>query len=750
MKNILQTEESFMVDLCRPSTLSANNSLNSANRTNDTNNGSSNFFPSLFLPYSQLIGPDRQESVTAAIAAATAAAVMASSAMERTRLEEEKLRVQAKDKKDQSANASAEVKTHLKSFICRKLQKEGKLGSQESIEMLRRFQSEPALANPRLESGNFKIKSDLRQSILHRHRHVTPMSDKRHPIRSTNLAEKQKHASPPIPIMSFDSPTGHIPLPEQLWLDLNDLQQKLYSCYSTGSITGINNGQRNHFNLMHGNQHRTNILGPKHFIVEEENEALLAKELQEAKIQSPFNSRSSMHSSQPQIFNFESNDFTNKNSNVLTDRLALHSKSLSSLSALASPTDNKLQKNLSGSTRMRFTTGIVYDEDTLKHECYCKRTDLHLENPRRLLVIYEQLKKCNLLDDCEIIRNYCATIDILTDCHDPTHVYLFGCDQRQRTQQSAMLLTQRLNSIVQLPCGGFGIHDDTDTIWNELYTARACRLAIGNTIELSKNVFEGKLKNGFALVRPPGHHAREKPLGFCYFNTVAITAKYLKKHRNIDRIAIVDWDIHHGNGTQDLTYNDPNILYISLHRYDNGTYFPGGGRIEECGCDDGLGKNVNIAFSGEPQSIMTDVEYLAAFRSIVMPILEQFQPQIILVSSGFDACMGHPHPLGGYELTPTCFAYMTNQLMKLADGKVVLVLEGGYELKALVECGTLCVEALLGRDLPSFSKETLEAKPNLYAVHTLQHVVEVQHKFWPSIVKYKHLISMSHEQAITS
>ena len=170
---------------------------------------------------------------------------------------------------------------------------------------------------------------------------------------------------------------------------------------------------------------------------------------------------------------------------------------------------------------------------------------------------------------------------IIAFLSSPTHVYLFGCDPRQRTQQSSALLTERLNSIVQLPCGGFGIHDDVDTIWNQAYTARACRLAIGNTIALSKYVVDGKLKNGFALVRPPGHHAAQKPLGFCYFNTVAITAKYLKKHRNIERIAIVDWDINHGNGTQDLTYDDPNILYISLHRYDNGTYFPGGGRIEE-------------------------------------------------------------------------------------------------------------------------------------------------------------------------
>ena len=176
----------------------------------------------------------------------------------------------------------------------------------------------------------------------------------------------------------------------------------------------------------------------------------------------------------------------------------------------------------------------------------------------------------------------------------PTHAHLFGSTQRQRQQQSKALITERLNSFVQLPCGGFGIHDDVDTIWNELYTARACRLAIGNTIELSKCVLDGKLRNGFALVRPPGHHASDKPLGFCYFNTVAIAAKYLKQHRNLQRIAIVDWDIHHGNGTQDLTYEDPNILYLSLHRYDNGTYFPGGGRIEEVSRISGNRKTILI------------------------------------------------------------------------------------------------------------------------------------------------------------
>lgn len=159
---------------------------------------------------------------------------------------------------------------------------------------------------------------------------------------------------------------------------------------------------------------------------------------------------------------------------------------------------------------------------------------------------------------------------------------------------------------------------------------------------------------------------------------------------------------------------------------------------------------MNIAFSGEPQSVMTDVEYLAAFRSVVMPILEQFQPQMILVSSGFDASIGHPHPLGGYELTPTCFAYMTEQLMSLADGKVVLVLEGGYELNALAECGKLCIKALLNRAIPTFSNEVLEAEPNAAAVHSLEQVIKVQREFWPMIEQYEHLVSVSQAKATES
>jgi len=160
--------------------------------------------------------------------------------------------------------------------------------------------------------------------------------------------------------------------------------------------------------------------------------------------------------------------------------------------------------------------------------------------------------------------------------------------------------------------------------------------------------------------------------------------------------------------------------------------------------------NLVFHFDDELNPPMSDVEYLAAFRSVVMPILEEFHPQIILVSCGFDGAIGHPHPLGGYQLTPTCFGYMTKKLMSLADGKVVLVLEGGYELSSLAECGKLCVEALLSKELPTFNLETLKAKPNQNAITTLKEVIHVQKKYWRLLKRYEHLVSLSHDKAISS
>uniref|UniRef100_A0AAR2JNR9 Histone deacetylase n=1 Tax=Pygocentrus nattereri TaxID=42514 RepID=A0AAR2JNR9_PYGNA len=272
---------------------------------------------------------------------------------------------------------------------------------------------------------------------------------------------------------------------------------------------------------------------------------------------------------------------------------------------------------------------------------------------------------------------------------------------------------------------------DSDTIWNEVHSSSAARLAVGSVVELVFKVASGELKNGFAVVRPPGHHAEEStPMGFCYFNSVAIAAKLLQQRLNVSKILIVDWDVHHGNGTQQAFYSDPNILYLSLHRYDDGNFFPGSGAPDEVGSGSGLGFNVNMAFTGGLDPPMGDAEYLAAFRTVVMPIANEFAPDVVLVSSGFDAVEGHPPPLGGYKLTAKCFGYLTKQLMGLAGGRLVLALEGGHDLTAICDASEACVSALLGNELEPLSDEVLQQRPSLNAVRSIEKVIEAHSKYW--------------------
>uniref|UniRef100_A0A674NIU2 histone deacetylase n=1 Tax=Takifugu rubripes TaxID=31033 RepID=A0A674NIU2_TAKRU len=252
----------------------------------------------------------------------------------------------------------------------------------------------------------------------------------------------------------------------------------------------------------------------------------------------------------------------------------------------------------------------------------------------------------------QCIRGRKASLEELQTIHSEAHVLLYGTNPlRQKLDCKISLIDNPM--FVRLPCGGIGV--DSDTIWNEVHSSTAARLAVGSVAELVFKVASGELKNGFAVVRPPGHHAEESaPMGFCYFNSVAIAAKLLQQRLSVRKILIVDWDVHHGNGTQQAFYADPGILYISLHRYDDGNFFPGSGAPDEVGSGAGVGFNVNMAFTGGLEPPMGDVEYLAAFRTVVMPIANEFAPDVVLVSSGFDAVDGHASPLGGYKLTAKC------------------------------------------------------------------------------------------------
>ncbi|ERE85046.1 histone deacetylase 7-like isoform 1 [Cricetulus griseus] len=362
-------------------------------------------------------------------------------------------------------------------------------------------------------------------------------------------------------------------------------------------------------------------------------------------------------------------------------------------------------------------TGLVYDSVMLKHQCSCGDNSKHPEHAGRIQSIWSRLQERGLRSRCECLRGRKASLEELQSVHSERHVLLYGTNPLSRLKldngKLTGLLAQRM--FVMLPCGGVGV-----TRW-----------AAGSVTDLAFKVASRELKNGFAVVRPPGHHAdHSTAMGFCFFNSVAIACRQLQQQGKASKILIVDWDVHHGNGTQQTFYQDPSVLYISLHRHDDGNFFPGSGAVDEVGTGNGEGFNVNVAWAGGLDPPMGDPEYLAAFRIVVMPIAREFAPDLVLVSAGFDAAEGHPAPLGGYHVSAKCFGYMTQQLMTLAGGAVVLALEGGHDLTAICDASEACVAALLGNKVDLLSEEGWKQKPNPNAIRSLEAVIRVHRKYW--------------------
>ncbi|XP_067170028.1 histone deacetylase 7 isoform X3 [Apteryx mantelli] len=399
-------------------------------------------------------------------------------------------------------------------------------------------------------------------------------------------------------------------------------------------------------------------------------------------------------------------------------------------------------------TKPHFTTGLVYDSVMLKHQCSCGDNSNHPEHAGRIQSIWSRLQERGLRSQCECLRGRKATLEELQCVHTERHVFLYGTNPLNRLKldngKLAGILSQRM--FVMLPCGGVGV--DSDTIWNELHSSNAARWAAGSVTELAFKVATRELKNGFAVVRPPGHHADPSTaMGFCFFNSVAIAARQLQQKGKLSKILIVDWDVHHGNGTQQIFYRDPDVLYISLHRHDDGNFFPGSGAADEVGAGPGEGFNVNVAWTGGLDPPMGDPEYLAAFRTVVMPIAHEFSPDVVLVSAGFDAADGHPPPLGGYKVSAKCFGYMTKQLMSLAGGAIVLALEGGHDLTAICDASEACVSALLGNELDPLPEESMRQKPNPNAVRSLETVIQVQSKYWVAVQRFASKLGCSFLEA---
>jgi acetoin utilization deacetylase AcuC-like enzyme len=309
--------------------------------------------------------------------------------------------------------------------------------------------------------------------------------------------------------------------------------------------------------------------------------------------------------------------------------------------------------------------GFIYHPEYLKHDTGIG----HPERPDRLRALVKHLLGTELWKKLHHLQPTAPAVEWLMAVHPESYV----------------------KSIEQQCRSGVRILDFGDT--------RVCRdsydvalMAVGAVLLGVDQVMSGALSSAFCAVRPPGHHAEtQTAMGFCLFNNIAIGARYAQKKYGLERVAILDWDVHHGNGTQEIFYDDPTVLYVSLHQYP---YYPGSGAASETGTGAGVGYTVNCpmpAGSGWK-------EYEAAFRSTILPALHRFQPQLLMISAGFDA--HRDDPLAHIQLTDDSFAEMTKMMMEIAsaycNGKIVSVLEGGYHLEALARSVERHLQELAG------------------------------------------------------
>jgi len=275
----------------------------------------------------------------------------------------------------------------------------------------------------------------------------------------------------------------------------------------------------------------------------------------------------------------------------------------------------------------------------------------HPENAKRLVAIMQYLEEHNLLTDMLEFEGRAATDAELLLCHD------YGLIAKVRS----------------VPPGNW-IYLDPDTYMNQ-FSPAAARFAAGGMMDMVDAIIDKKINNGFGLMRPPGHHATTgMAMGFCLFNSVAIAARYALKHRGLERVAIVDFDVHHGNGTQEIFQHDPAVLYISSHEYPQ---YPGTGAAADTGEDAAKGTKINLPL---PMN-SGDNNFRQIYTEVGLPILRRFQPQMILVSAGFDAHFNDP--LGDLNLSLETMHWLCQELIAIArtqcEGKILFALEGGYD-----------------------------------------------------------------------
>jgi acetoin utilization deacetylase AcuC-like enzyme len=335
------------------------------------------------------------------------------------------------------------------------------------------------------------------------------------------------------------------------------------------------------------------------------------------------------------------------------------------------------------------SVGYVFDERMLLHKDF--NSD-HSECPERAMVIYSNLLLKELTSKLVRIPSEMILETEMETVHPMDYINKIG-KLRYKTDKDGKQVERGQTE---------GFNTFSYDTYDNYFTYDAAKISAGSLLNCCKAVNYGQIQHAFAIIRPPGHHAnQDKCRGFCFFNNVAVSVDYLV-NKCKKKVAIVDWDVHHGDGSQEIFWKQDNPLMISLHRYDNGHFYPARtGSHTEIGEDKGKGFNINIPWNTEyfhnSSSFIGDDEYFYAFETIVLPMLREYKPDVILVSCGFDAAENDP--LGGMSLTPIGYSYMTNALKKICKN-VVVALEGGYNLNSLSRCSEAIIRTLLGEEYP--------------------------------------------------
>lgn len=344
-------------------------------------------------------------------------------------------------------------------------------------------------------------------------------------------------------------------------------------------------------------------------------------------------------------------------------------------------------------------TGIVKDARYFRHETGV----FHPESAKRLESIYKMLDAPDMKDNFTLIEPSIASLEEIGTIHEEWYIEAVA-----RTAGKAHTY----------------LDPDTETSPESYETAR---LAVGGFNNAIDAVVGGEVQNAFAFVRPPGHHAEaDRAAGFCLFNNVAIGAMHAINRHQMKRILVVDWDLHHGNGTQHSFYEDPRIIYFSTHQYP---YYPGTGSVQEIGRGAGKGYTINVPLRTGPG----DNEFVKIFRMILKPAALEFKPDMVLLSAGFDIYF--KDPLGGMKVTPRGFACLTRILLDIAEvccgGRFAVTLEGGYHIGGLTDsCRTVLNEMRGDTRVAEEDLKKMEAEADRSIDKIIETVRDHQRPYW--------------------